>query len=741
MWPVKVPSHQSPAQPSLKAQSVPADKLFAPQSSKPETYQRRLTDTYYRPISEASLLSEVVTTNKTRYRQLVDEAVSLGKLTASEGEQRKKNFDAGKLGPYTPPTNLKVLAQVENEQFCLLRHSQQCADGLYRTQDYYVPAGALQISALAQGWETSPDKDGQDIPVADTVVVGAGPGGLTTAWQTARRGGRVVCFEAELAGSAFSDAGAKAVHSMRTSIDGTNLIQDGHALATLEHPMSLHGHLADFRNLARAGQKAEEKLTGIKNHGVAPESQHPQDRNAPAARGELFEHLARLSNSLASDFPNAFLCERSPVNEITFENGLFTVQTSRGHKVKAKSLVLATGLTGPQGQKARLLPMFEQLSEDHPMRVLNLGQEGDVSTHSERLTEIAQGDKQALVVHDRLLGHQAVRQTVAKLDEGSRAAVVGSGESAIKAALELLHLNPGLSVDLFAKDTIEAAQTQLPNENFHTAVLENTLSEPQAVKAAEQRAEVFGTPVTPRSLLEIMEMQQAGRLRLLEMGAYFDPKSVSMKAQGDGSIQVTIEDKDVRDSLATRQEDFQSKGLAPNQKAFSRDNYQVMVQAVGYKKEKLSEHPLRHLPPEAHQKMHFNTAGQPYHPAETSLAGLSVRGRQLAEHLSEHHIPEDRRIEHTVPQERGIDWREVDKETVAGIIEHRGVHPGFARSVQREIDEFGSHPQALQVTLPSSDEFMRELYRKKESGQISAAELEVLQRGLALNKRMTELKS
>lgn len=146
---------------------------------------------------------------------------------------------------------------------------------------------------------------------------------------------------------------------------------------------------------------------------------------------------------------------------------------------------------------------------------------------------------------------------------------------------------------------------------------------------------------------------------------------------------------------------------------------------------------MRHLPPEAHKQMHLNTAGMPNHPAETSLAGLSVRGRQLAETLAEV-IPEDRRVEITVPPNRGIDWREVEADTVKGIIENRGVHPGFARSVRREIEEFGSHPQADQLKFPSTDEKIRELNRKRERGTISAVEREVLERGESVSKRMSE---
>ena len=731
---MKVPSNNSPRQPDLSPKTVPVDRLFKSGQNPEGTFPNTIADTYYRPSGQGKLLSEVVADNQVRYRQLLEEAVEKGQLTAEEGARKQKDFVSGKLGPLAKSSSSPLLREMENEQFCLLRHPQQVADGLYRTQDYYIPPVALTTTAEARGWESS-DK----IPVADTVVVGAGPGGLTTAWQLARRGGRVVVFESEIAGAAFSDAGARSVHSLRTSADGTNLVQEGHALATLEHPLSLHGHLPGYRDLANEGRRAESDLTGLPSHGVASESQQLQDRNAPASRGELFQHLAQLSHSLVQDFPDAFLCERSPVEEVTFEDDLFTVTSSRGHKVKCKNLVLATGLTGPQGQRARTLGMFEELHSQDMERLLILDSDSDQSQQAEILTRMSRGEeKRALIVHDRQLGSQMVRQSIMELPEGSRAAVMGSGESAVKAALEMAHLNPGIKVDLFVKNKLEAAQTQIPNENFHTAVLENTLGDSQAIGKAWDRVKLFGTPITPRSLEEVLELQQSGRVRLLEMGRYFDSESVRLRTDSEGEIKVELRDTDARTTLRKSHHDMTKKGLLPeNSQPFEESNYKMMVEALGYQKQSLQEHPLRHLPTEAHKKMFLNTSGLPNHPAETSLAGLSVRGRQLAEQLAQD-IPQDRRLEITVPQERGIDWREVDEETVQGIITNRGVHPGFARSVRREIEEFGSHPQQDRLIFPSSDDKLREWNRQRQEGRITPAEREVLERAEQLGRRMSE---
>lgn len=732
---MEIPSGLNPTPRPFSAKSQPVDKMFSQESPK-DSFPQRVKDIYFSPTESGQSLAETLTENKKTYAKLLEKAVKEGELSKEDALKRRSDFDKGKIGPYQGerkraeklPTVLAQLNDLENEQFCLARLPQQCADGLYRTQDYYVAPGTLALKAAAQGWETSPDKDGQQLPVADLVVIGAGPGGLTTAWQTARRGGRVVCFEAELAGSAFSDAGAKSVHHMRTSADGSNLVRDGHAFATLEHPLSLPGQLSSYRQIAREGREGQQEMTGEEVHDIPEASLDPHGRNAPATRGELFEHLNQLTHSLAMDFKDATLCERSPVNGVTFEDGLFTVTTARGHKVKAKNIVLATGLTGPDGGKGKMLGVFDQLQKQSPDKYLSLSRSGDPQEASEKL---GQTEKPSLIISERLLGDQSVRQTIRQLPEGSRAALVGSGSSAVKGALELLALHPGLSVDLFTKGTMEVSQTQLPNENFHQAVLELGTG-PEYSEAAAKKLKSFGTPVTPRSLQHLMEAQQSGRLRLLELGQYFDEKSVSLTAGEDGSTQLKIVDPEVDARLKDQAKQFQSKGLLPNDSPpVSGTSYQLLVQAIGYGS-KGKGHMLSHLSAEAQAKIHLNTAGQPDHVARTSIPGLSTRGRQLADKIAEE-IPSDRRIEITVPQDGRIDWRETEQEIVDGIIVSRGNHPNFVKAIRRQIAQEGSSPQELQLLFPTSDRRLLELAHKQNR---TPTEEEILQRGLILSQRM-----
>lgn len=704
------------------------------------SYADTVKDIFYSPGDSATRLSDYNSKANKQFSALIDKAVSEGHLSPEEAATREKNFLEGKVGPYAPVAKshdvkiLDSLHDLEDTRFCLNRHGQQSGDGLVRPMDFYVGPGHMKLAAAAQGWEMSPDENGQDIPVADVVVIGAGPGGLSTAYQTARRGGRVVCFEAELAGSAFSDTGAKAIHHMRTSVELTSLIRDGHGGENRKHPLSLHGQMSSYRPHAKAGRDSVKELTGQEVPGIYQHSLRPDDENSPATRGELFEHLASLSYSLANDYDNAMLCERSPVNGVEYSDGLFTVTTSRGHKVKTKDLVVSMGLMGPEGEKGRMLKVFQDLKEADPDSYVVLGRDGDSIRHSDDLEKIANHEKKGgLIVNDRQLGDQAVRQTFASLPQGSTVGVVGSGESALKAALETLHLNPGVNVDLFVKSTLEATQIQLPIETFHPAVLETTQEDPEAIAKAKAAYKVFGTPVTPRSFQELLEFQASGRARLIELGAYFDENTMSLTPTGDGTTKLHISDPEVAKNVNDGTKDFQNKNLLPGDSApIEGKSYEGFIQSVGWKTGKMKDHPMLSFDAEAWEHIHVNTAGDSQHPAQSSMPGLSTRGRHIAEKIAEG-MPEERRIDLMQPRF----WQDTPADEVDGIIENRGLHPNFVKSVKKAIEENGSHPQELKLIFTADDEKLRELARKP-ADQRTPAEQETLDRGYLLANKMKD---
>lgn len=741
---MKIPSALNPTQTRSGPITKPVDTMFgekAPEGSFAETVK----DVYYSPPSQSKLLSEVSEEKHEQYRNLLDQAVTQGHLSEKEAAARHQSFVKGEVGPYQPkPPSvagakvLDILRDMDNEQFVLTRHPQQCGDGLYRPMDFYVSPGHLTLKAAAQGWPISKSPDGSEIPVADVVVVGAGPGGLTTSWQFARRGGRVVCFESELAGSNFNDGGAKAVHHMRTSSEYTNLINEGHSAASLEHPLSLSGNLEVNRPHAKSGRDGQTKLTGEVMHGVYPDFSDSRSIFDPATRGELWEHLSSLAYSMANDFPDAVLCERSPVQSVSYgEDGLFEVSTSRGHKIKCKELVLSTGLTGPQGEKARTLKVLDTLHQSAPDRSVIMQRISDGQEHAAKLSDVAQGELGAtLIVNDRLLGDQSFRQTFASIPAGERAAMIGSGESGIKGALEMAHLNPGITIDLFVKGYLESAQVQVPSENFLQPVIEKTLDDPEKSKMLSDMYKFFGTPVTPRSLQELFELQQAGRVRILELGKYFDENSVELTSLADGSTKLEFKDPEVAANLAKSEAQYKAKGLLPEGESFTKPvNYRAFVQAPGYHKTPLEKNPLAQLPEEARHKLHANSITSSLHPAQSALPGLGTAGRHLAEELASRLVPEDRRVEITLPRDRGVDYRDWSDQDVNNFIKNLGGNAAVADRIRKEIAENGSSPEEYLLYLTSADDKLRSIARKPESER-TAAESELLERGLHLGRRL-----
>jgi hypothetical protein len=739
---MNIQSAQSPAVNGRGPITKAVNLLFkeaAPEGSFADTLQ----DVYYSRPESSRRLTEVTLQKQQQYHELLDQAVSQGLLSAERAAQREQNFESGAIGPYnarekTPPGAevLDILRDMDNEQFCLIRHPQQCGDGLYRPMDFYISPGHLQLKGAAQGWPMSKTSDGQDVPVADVVVIGAGPGGLTTSWQLARRGGRVVNFESELAGSNFNDGGAKSVHHMRTSVDSTNLVNEGNSHATLEHPLSLSGNIAINREHARLGREGQNRLTGETMHGIYDAV--TEVRSTPATRGELWDHLSGLAYSLANDFPDAVLCERSPVSSVTWEDGLFTVTSSRGHKVKCKELVLSTGLTGAQGERARMLKVLGDAAQEDPKQSVVIAQVADTQKEAARLEEIATGKSQAtLVMNDRLLGDQSLRQTVASLPEGARAAMIGSGESAIKGTLELAHLNPNMKIDLYVKGHLESAQIQVPSEIFHPAVVDNTFGEFERSKKLAEAYKTFDTPVTPRSLQEVFELQQAGRVRIMELGQYFDEKSVAVHQAPEGGMTVTVKDPAVKGLMARNEAHYKAVGLLPADASMTKPTtYNVMVVGAGYNKLHVEDHPLAQLPAEAKEKLHVNTIADAVNPGQTGLPGLGGGGRLLAERLAERLVPEDRRIDLTLP-DRGITYRDLDRETVNTVIKSGGLYPEFLAKIQDEIAESGHSKDEIWLSFPTIDSRFRDLAAKNPEA-LTAPEKEVLARGWELATRLKE---
>lgn len=720
----------------------PVDTLFSspfPADSGVET----LREVYYRPKGEALSLQQEIAQDTAEHNTLLQDLEQRGTISAEEAASRKAAFGNPVWNKTTgTEPELQRLETLEQDAFQLLHQPQQVADGLYRSTDFYVSPRHLDLRAKELGWDMQADESGREIPVADAVVVGAGPGGLSTALQLARRGARVVTFESETAGAAFSDAGAKPVHHLRTSGYLSNLVKDGFdyfpgdkglTAQELEHPASLYPRLEEYGKLAEAGRQGLESLTGVKVHDIPTYPYGFGATSEPAARGVFFAHLSKVAQTVATEHDNSFLCERSPVSKVSYKDGLYTVETARGHKVKTRNLVLATGLTGKSGENARVLPLFSEFAKADPGVFENF-------TDTQAIPKEGGGP---MLLRDRSLGEQGVRQALQALPEGSRAAVVGSGESALKGALEMLALNPGLSVDLFVKGPVESAQVQIPPEYFFNP--DAVWLTPDSDVRARAESKRFGTPLTPRTLKLFLEFQKAGRARLLEMGDYFDQKSMKLSSES-GKIAVDVTSPTVAGNLKKGAEYFQKQGLLPAGSAPAM-RYDALVQAVGYaapKAEKLDFMSKMGLPAEAKEHLFINTTGSPEHQTQTTIPGLAVRGRLIAEEIATG-IASDRVKVKLEPKH--ILFSSISDFTgegsIAGVpafLSTGGLGEfGYKSMIQSLDSPNGVRPDTVsRLLLTEFDPGLREIYAKPDAER-TPEERETLKRGVALAERMRGL--
>ena len=116
----------------------------------------------------------------------------------------------------------------------------------------------------------------------------------------------------------------------------------------------------------RDASQARKQLWDTTGHQIKglPEKTETTDRYQPAARAELFEHFQETANYLAGDCPNSFLVERSPVSQLSRADGLFCIETARGHKLYARKLVMSTGLVQEGGLSEHILGIIETKAGD-----------------------------------------------------------------------------------------------------------------------------------------------------------------------------------------------------------------------------------------------------------------------------------------------------------------------------------------------------------------------------------------
>lgn len=390
------------------------------------------------------------------------------------------------------------------------------AEGMVRSK-LYVPTAA-ELDAAQKDWDT----DDAGRPIADVVVVGAGPAGLSVGLHAAYKGLKTVVFEAGYAAQSFSDAAMKAVYRMRTPSPRNSLVQAPFSPAYLVESMGLGGRLARYRSIGQAADDALYEATGMAPAGGEREGLGTGDPSIASARNELLQHFAEGAEAFVAG--GGILAEKSPVESAyKGKDGLWTVVVG-GRVQRARKLVLAQGQVGTSVEHTRFPGDLRRSLIDAGLKTLMLRDHADLSS---RNTEVDLWLKSAaksrvparrLIVADSLLGSPQIERAIRLLPRGTRMMVVGSGESAVKAALLVLRQNPGVLLDLFVKDHLQPAQLQIPATHAAPDSIAQALKDPAYAAKTVEEWEKFGTPVTPATIADLESLKKEGRLRVIALG-------------------------------------------------------------------------------------------------------------------------------------------------------------------------------------------------------------------------------
>jgi hypothetical protein len=397
----------------------------------------------------------------------------------------------------------KALARVMNDV------SRLAAEGMIRAR-ISAPTPE-QLDAREREWE----RDAQGRPIADVAVIGAGPAGLSTGLHAAHAGLKTVVFEAP-----FSPP---------------ELVAD-------------EGLVARLPEYRAAGQSADLALYALTRAPPILGARNGLDSGDPAiasARNELLQHFAAAADAIARR--GGIVAERSRVESAVKDaDGLWTLLVN-GRVQRARKLVLAQGQVGVDVEHAQFPTDLRRAARRAGLNAVVFkdyrdlrASTGELATMTRALAE-RKIPARRLMINDALLGSAPIERMFRLLAPQTRVMVVGSGESAVKAAVAVLRLNPRATVDLYVKNRLQAAQLQIPAAHAAPEAIARALSDPAAAETSLREWEAIGTPVTPATLADLEALKSAGRLRIIPLG-----KKCIAAAIGDPDPAHTIEIARVR---------------------------------------------------------------------------------------------------------------------------------------------------------------------------------------------------
>lgn len=467
----------------------------------------------------------------------------------------------------------------------LVDYSKLEADGIVRTDTLELsPQELLQQQYRQKAWKQ---------PIADVVVVGGGPLGLSSALHTSQFGLKTVVFEGGYVAQSFSDALMQPVHVLRTEADLNTLAQledlnnfTQSAPQLFDYALTSSLPLASLRQNAIEARQNLTQRTGQTFKVNPPGADMLEEAWVPMARAEYFKHLLDVATDIHAH-PNGVITEQAPVNKIIKVDAdylkkhqvelaarlkallpsdqqhwvdtlhpqfnqilqhqadpLYLVQTTSGHLQLAKNIILAQGFLGQSGQHGLNPNVLKAYQKACPKTVLTLWGHQALAQQNKAflgyLQKLAQHRKapQTLIMPPTIMGNPDIKRAIRLLPAGTRCAVVGSGVSAAQSLLELINLNPKLKVDLFVKYAPTAQAYQLPFGhivNARDAIFNRKL----AAQFYQELSESHGVPLSAPAMETLNRLVQNKQVRIINLGKRFEDNSVVLKNETQNGHTVT----------------------------------------------------------------------------------------------------------------------------------------------------------------------------------------------------------